>query len=148
MKAKIYLLLLTLISISSVSCMKNRDNIYTGPDVVEFVPLTASVKKGTTASPGTAVATIQLVGHQKNVDTEIMYEVATTSTGTLGTHFSLSGTPGKIVIPANSSAATITITAIPANIPTGTRTAVLNLIGNSTIAASANYKTYTLTVTQ
>ncbi|MBB4109616.1 hypothetical protein [Pedobacter zeae] len=148
MKTKIYLLLLTLISISSISCMKNRDNIYTGPDVVEFVPLTASVKKGTTAAPGTAVATVQLVGHQKSVDTEITYEVAATSTGTLGTHFSLSGTTGKVIIPANSSAATITVTAIPANIATGTRTVVLNLVGNSSIAPSANYKTYTLTITQ
>lgn len=148
MKAKLYLLLLTIISISSVSCMKNRDNIYTGPDVVEFVPLTASVKKGTTATPGTAVATVQLVGHQKTVDTEIAYQIATTSTGTIGTDFSLSGTTGKVIIPANSSSATITITAIPANIATGTRTVVLNLLGNSTIAASANYKTYTLTITQ
>jgi hypothetical protein len=148
MKAKIYLLLLTIISISSVSCMKNRDNIYTGPDVVEFVPLTASVKKGTTAAPGSAVATVQLVGHQKTVDTEIMYQVATISTGAIGTDFSLSGTTGKVIIPANSSSATITVTAIPANIATGTRTVVLTLIGNGAIAASANYKTYTLTITQ
>ncbi|MDQ0636849.1 hypothetical protein QF042_000414 [Pedobacter sp. W3I1] len=148
MKSKIYLLLLSLISISSVSCMKNRDNLYSGPDVVEFVPLTATVKKGTPAAPGTAVATIQLVGHQQSVDTEIIYEVATTSTGTTGTHFSLSGTTGKVIIPANSSSANITITAIPANIATGTRTVVLNLLGNGNIAASANYKTYTLTITQ
>lgn len=148
MKTKIYLLLITLISTSSVSCMKNRDNIYEGADVVEFVPLTATVKKGTVALPGTSVATIQLVGRQKTVDTEIMYEIATTSTGVSGTHFTLSGTTGKAIIPANSSAVTITVTAIPANIATGTRTVVLNLIGNSSIGASANYKTYTLTITQ
>lgn len=146
MKTKIYIFLIALISVSFTSCMKNRDNIYEGPDVVEFVPLTASVKKGTVATPGTATAVVQLVGHQQAAATEINYTIS--GTGVQGTDYTLSGTSGKVTIPANSSSANIVITAIPANIATGTRTVVLTLTGNSQIGVSQNYKTYTLTITQ
>lgn len=146
MKNKLYIFLIALISMSSMSCMKDNDNIYDGPDVVEFVPITASVKKGTVATPGTATAVVQLVGHQQNAPIDINYTIA--GTGVQGTDYTLSGTAGKVTIPANSSSANIVITAIPANITTGTRTVILTLSGNSQIGASQNYKTYTLTITQ
>jgi hypothetical protein len=127
--------------------MKDRDNIYEGPDVVEFVPITASVKKGTVATPGTATATVQLVGHQKSTPTEISYTI--TGTGVSSTDYTIAGTAGKVSIPANSSSANIVITAIPANIPSGTRTVILTITGGTNdVGISANYKVYTLTITQ
>ncbi|MFD0941226.1 hypothetical protein [Pedobacter boryungensis] len=128
--------------------MKDRDNIYKGPDVVEFLGTTGTVKKGTTAVPGVANVTVQLVGHQSNSPIELNYSIAATSTAVSGTDYNITGTMGKVTIPANSSSANIVVTVIPAGIPTGTKTLVLNLQGNSTIPASANYKTYTLSITQ
>jgi hypothetical protein len=131
------------------SCMKDRENIYDGPSVVEFVPLTASIKKGTTATPGTATAVVQLVGPQVSTPTELSYSIATTSTGVNGTDYTIAGTAGKVTIPANSSSANIVITALPATFPaTGSKTVVLNLLGNDSFKPSENYKTYTLTITQ
>jgi hypothetical protein len=145
-KSTIFILFALVLS----SCMKDRENIYDGPTVVEIVPTTASIKKGTVVAPGTAVATVQLVGPQVSTATEINYQVATTSTGVSGTDYTISGTPGKVTIPANSSSGAITITALPATFPnpTGTRTVVITLLGNDTVKPSANYKTYTLTITQ
>ncbi|KQC01032.1 hypothetical protein [Pedobacter sp. Hv1] len=128
--------------------MKDRKNIYEGPDVVEFLGITGTVKKGTVATPGVANVTVQLVGHQSTSPTEISYAIATTGTGVNGTDYTIAGTANKITIPANSSSANIVVTAIPANIPTGTKTVVLTLLGNSTIGVSANYKTFTLSITQ
>lgn len=147
MKHRIFLLFVIAIFISS--CMKDRDNLYKSATVVEFVPITASIKKGTIATPGTAIATVQLVGPQVSSATELDYEIATTSTGTQGTDYSIAGTSGKVTIPANSSSAAIFITALPSTFPTtGSKTVVLTLKGNSTVGPSANYKTYTLTITQ
>jgi len=146
----IIFIIFTLTTVLS-SCMKDRENLYDGPTVVEIVPTTASIKKGTLAAPGSAVATVQLVGPQVSTATEINYQVATTSTGVSGTDYTISGTLGKVTIPANSSSGTITITALPATFPTSTgttRTVVITLLGNDTVKPSANYKTYTLTITQ
>lgn len=77
MKSKLLILSIFLLSISSMSCMKDRKNIYEGPDVVEFLGITGTVKKGTVATPGVANVTVQLVGHQSTSPTEISYAIAT-----------------------------------------------------------------------
>jgi len=150
-KIRYIYIIAVLFSIANVftGCMKDRANLYTGPTVVEFSPITGSVKKGTTAAPGSASVLIQLVGPQVSTATDIDYQVSTASTGVIGTDYTISGTVGKATIPANSSSATITITALPATFPTtGSRTVVLTLLGNATVPASTNYKTFTLTITQ
>ena len=148
MKTKLIILFIAVLSVSSISCMKNRDNIYTGADVIEFVPITASVKKGTAVTPGSTKATVQLVGKQKTVDTEVNYTL--TGTAVIGTDYTVAGTTsGKVLIPANTSAADIVITVVPAGIPTGTKTVILTLTGaGNGVGLSANYTVYTLTITQ
>lgn len=131
------------------SCMKDRANIYTGPTVVEFSPITgtATAKKGTGAVT-TATVAVQLVGPQVSTATDINYIVETTSTGVSGTDYSIGGTAGKVTIPANSSSANIVITPLTGFTVAGTKKVIITLTGNSTIAPSANYKTYTCTITQ
>ncbi|MBW4891688.1 hypothetical protein KXQ82_18330 [Mucilaginibacter sp. HMF5004] len=146
-KIKYIYIVAVLFSIANVftGCMKDRANLYTGPTVVEFSPITGSVKKSVTT--GSAVL-VQLVGPQVSTPTEVNYEIATTSTGVMGTDYSISGTVGKATIPANSSSATITITPLATFPATGSKTVVLTLLGNSSVPANPNYKTFTLTITQ
>ena len=147
MKSKLLILSIFILSISNMSCMKDRDNLYKGPDVVEFLGTTGTVKKGTTATPGVANITVQLVGHQSSSPIELNYTIGA-GTAVSGTDYTIAGTLGKVTIPANSSSANIVVTVVPAGIPTGTKTLILNLVGNNTIPASQNYKTYTLSITQ
>lgn len=121
--------------------------IYDGPTVVEFAPATASVKKGMEAAPGTFTAKVQLVGPQQPSDIILDYVVDPSGTATADQYL-IEGTAGKVVIPAKSSHGFIKIAAVPSKIPQGSKTVVLILKGNPAIAPSANYKKFTLTITQ
>ena len=137
---------LFLLSLIFVSCEEDRI-IYDGPTVVEFAPATASIKKGTTATPGTYSAKIQLVGPQRDTDLVLDYAVDPASTAATD-QYTIEGTSGKVTIPAKSSFGYVKVNAVPDNIPSGTRTIVLLLQGNAEVRASENYKKFTLTITQ
>ncbi|MGB4775851.1 MAG: hypothetical protein WBP45_11805 [Daejeonella sp.] len=126
--------------------MKEKDNIYSGPALVEFIPAIKTRSVGTVASPGYDSVKVQLVGSQLSSPTELEYEVDPTSTAVSGQHYTIAN-PGKFAIPANSSFGYIRVDLVVGSVTgTATKLLVLNLKGNSTINASANYKTYKLTI--
>ena len=113
--------------------------------------VTLNTVAGRTASVNTRVTDtiyVQLVGPQVASATEVNFTVAPTSTAVAGTHYNFKPAGiTKVTIPANSSVGYLLVDMIPGSV-TGTTTfpLVLNLVGNSTVAASQNYKTFTLTL--
>jgi hypothetical protein len=148
-RSKIILLFGVIASTVFASCEAELQT-YDGPTVVEFAPATASIKKGTTAAPGTYTAKVNLVGPQQGSDIVIDYEVdATATTAAAANSYAIEGTAGKITIPANTSFGYVKLNVVPANFPTtGSKTVKLVLKGNAAVPASENYKTFTLTITQ
>jgi hypothetical protein len=146
MKKTIFLCLAALLFIVT-GCKKELD-VYTGPTIVEFNPAIKSVAVGTVAIPGFDDVKIQLVGPQRSTDTELTYTIdATNSTAVAGTHYNIANV-GKVILPANSSFGYIRINLVPGSITTESKKLVLTLVGNADVKASANYKTYTLTITK
>lgn len=131
------------------SCKKEYQ-IYDGPTVVEFSPAIGSKSQGTTAAPGSDNVKVQLVGAQRAADLELNYVVDPSSTAVEGVHYSIPN-KGKVIVPANSNIGYIKVNLIPGSIPSNTtanqKKLVLSLTGNAEVKASANYKTYTLTIT-
>ena len=163
---KIILFGLSIITFGLVlgGCMPEDDLTYKGSSVVEFknhlfsrvaarqpAGVTLNTVAGRTASVNTRVTDtiyVQLVGPQVASATEVNFTVAPTSTAVAGTHYNFKPAGiTKVTIPANSSVGYLLVDMIPGSV-TGTTTfpLVLNLVGNSTVAASQNYKTFTLTL--
>jgi len=126
-----------------LSCKKYRVE-YDQPSQVEFKPITATLPKGTVAAPGSVTILVQLVGPQRDADLSVEYAVDPASTAVAGTHYTASGTAGKITIPANSSSAQIVLTAIPANLATAKK--LILTLKDGALPVSANYKTSTITL--
>lgn len=127
------------------ACRKERNLAYEGPSVLEFSnPLTGVNTKTTGQSIGGASGIggdenipirglqdsviVQLIGAQVATPTTVTYTV-TPGTAVEGVDFSIAGTKGTLVIPANSSSAAIK----------------LNLLNNSTTTTAVNTVTFTIT---
>lgn len=140
-----YLLICTLAALGLSSCMEDRDNLYTGPTLVEFATLssTKSVTVSATNVQNDSLL-VQLVGPQQTAALALNYTLDATSTAVEGTHYTLP-TKGTFTIPANSSFGYIRYSVKPGSITTGTFKAIFTLTGNDAIKPSENYKIYTLT---
>lgn len=136
--------MLIALTIGLAGCFPDNSRIYDGPLQVEFNP-TSDTQRMTDGNVYNA--TIQLVGPHQDSDITLNFEVDTeNSTAVLGEHFELSGL--TTVLPANSSFATITITAIEENIDEERPVVVINLLGDSSgdIVVAENYKSFELTL--
>lgn len=137
------------IVLTFAACKKEYQT-YKGPTLVEFIPAIKSRSQGTIVSPGYDSVKVQLVGAQRKEDLNLTYTIDDTSTAVAGTHYTIPNS-GNFILPANSSFGYIRVNLIPGSI-IGTGAAnqkklILKLVGNSEVAASENYKTYTLTIT-
>ncbi len=130
--------------IGLAGCFPDNSRIYDGPLQVEFNP-TSDTQRMTDGN--VYDATIQLVGPHQDSDIVLNFEIDTeNSTAVLGEHFELSGL--TTVLPANSSFATITITAIEDNIDDERPVLVITLLGNDSgeVIPAENYKSFQLTL--
>lgn len=109
--------------------------------------VTPSSQPNLTRSTGTVSLRVNLVGAQRSTDTNFDYIVAgAESTAVAGKHYV---TPsGKGVIPANSSFGTVNITLLDPGATSGTVDLVLQLVDNSSVAASVNYSKVGLRIAQ
>ncbi|RYF21653.1 MAG: hypothetical protein EOO42_10175 [Flavobacteriales bacterium] len=166
-KIFLYIFSTVLLGTSMVGCMPEDELTYTGPAVVEFknhlqgYNTTKLAAMGVSSTGQTLVSRrvnistrvtdtiyVQLVGPQSASATEVGFNVEANSTAVAGTHYNFRPVgSNKITIPANSSQGFILVDMIPGSIA-GTATFPLRvtLTGNSTVAPSANYKTFTLTL--
>ncbi|MEN9684717.1 MAG: hypothetical protein RLZZ28_503 [Bacteroidota bacterium] len=100
-----------------------------------------------TRTTGTVQLRVNLVGNQRNADTEFTYAVsASESTAIAGTHYTAPS--GKGIIPANSSFGFVTITILNPGAGTGSVDLVLQLTDNTAFQASVNYAKLGLRIAQ
>ncbi|WP_113638588.1 hypothetical protein [Nubsella zeaxanthinifaciens] len=166
-KVILYIFSAVLLGSIMVGCMPKDELTYTGPTVVEFknhlqgfnttklaamgvssTGQTMVSRRVNVNTRGTDTIYVQLVGPQSASATEIGFAVETSSTAVAGTHYNFRPVgANKLTIPANSSTGYILVDMIPGSIA-GTATFPLRvtLTGNGTVAPSANYKTFTLTL--
>jgi len=154
-----------LVAITTLSCRKERDLTYQGPDVVEFSnPLTGvNTKLAGQSIGGISVVgdnanipirgdrdsiIIQLVGPQRSQAIDIDYTVVP-GTAVEGTDYEIIGTRGKVTIPANSSAAAIRVRLLnTSTTPANVRTVSFRISNTSVgdVGVSENYRTYALSI--
>ncbi len=149
--------------LSLASCYENPSLIYEGATVVEFKNPRAGFATQPTnnVSNGIRARTIrqgitrdsvlvQLVGPQRATPTTVGYTIGATSTAVEGVNYSIVGTKGSVVIPANSSSAYVVVrllAGIPTTAPaTQTVTLAMTLTGAEGTLPSENYKTFTFTI--
>ena len=164
-KIFLYIFSTVLLGSAMVGCMPEDELTYTGPTVVEVKNhlqgrVAASLPAGVSSTGQTLVARrvnvntrvtdsikVQLVGPQSSSPTEVTYIVEANSTAVAGTHYNFRPVgANKITIPANSSVGYILVDMIPGSIA-GTATFPLRVtLTGGTVAPSANYKTFTLTL--
>ncbi len=146
MKIKNVLTLIVLgcLMIGLAGCFPDNSRIYSGPNQVEFNPTSDTQRM----SDGNVYnANVQLIGPHQDSDITLTFEIDTeNSTAVEGEHFEVNGR--STVLPANSSFAEITVTAIEENIDDDRPVVVITLLGDDTgnIRAAENYKTLTLTL--
>jgi hypothetical protein len=146
MKKNLALIYFVAALFSITACKKTYDT-YTGPSVVEVNPIVKTLAVGTVAAPGSDDVKLQLVGPQRSTTTELTYTIDASSTAVAGTHYNIPNS-GKVTFPANSSFAYIHINLVGGSIAAATtKKLVIVLTGGADLPASANYKTYTLTLT-
>ena len=158
----IYIILL---AITTLSCRKERDLTYQGPDVVEFSnPITGvNSKLAGQSIGGTSVVgdnanipirgdrdsiIIQLVGPQRAQAIDIDYTVVP-GTAVEGTDYEILGTRGKVTIPANASATAIQVRLLnTSTTSTNVRTVSFRISNTSVgdVGVSENYRTYALSI--
>ena len=147
MKKNLILICFIAALFSVTACKKTYDT-YTGPSVVEINPIVKTLSVGTVATPGFDDIKIQLVGPQRAAATELTYTIDAASTAVSGTHYTIANV-GKVTLPANSSFAYIHVNLVGGSLATtDTKKLIVNLVGSADLPASANYKTYTLTITK
>lgn len=140
----IKILLIGVVIIGITGCFPDNSRVFDGPLQVEFNPTSDELRL---SNGNNYDATIQLIGPHQDSDITLNFEVDTeNSTAVLGEHFELSGF--TTVLPANSSFATITITAIEANIDDERPEVVITLLGDQggEVIAAENYKSFELTL--
>ncbi|HEX4958806.1 MAG TPA: DUF4843 domain-containing protein [Lacibacter sp.] len=154
------------------SCIKNEPKIFTG-SVIEFdatvlnapavgktFPILTRVpgygRPVFTSSPADPLITrssgnikfrVNLVGAQRSTDQTLSYRVVPAeSTATSGVHFTTSGT---FTIPANSSFGEITVNVVNPGTSSSTPVIlVLELVGNSDLQPSQNFKFLGMSISQ
>ena len=140
----IKLLLISAFALTLAGCFPDNSRIYDGPMQVEFNPTSDTQRM----SDGNVYdAKVQLIGPHQDTDVTINFEIDTeNSTAVEGVHFEVGGR--STVLPANSSFAQITVTAIEENIDDERPEVVITLLGNDTgdVIAAENYRTFTLTL--
>ena len=140
----IKLFLISAFALTLAGCFPDNSRIYDGPMQVEFNPTSDTQRM----SNGIVYdATVQLIGPHQDTDVTINFEIDTeNSTAVEGVHFEVGGR--STVLPANSSFAQITVTAIEENIDDERPEVVITLLGNDTgdVIAAENYRTFTLTL--
>lgn len=167
-----YTFIVSIVSIYLSGCLPEKAEdalIYKGPTVVEIKNQTLGVLATVLTAKGVYTSTsqtdssrtvllnsrgidsilVQLVGSQSSSPTVINYSVRSTSTAVEGTNYNfIPSTARTVTIPANSSSAYIQVAMIPNSLTTSgtTRTVIIDLLGNSTILPSANYKKFILTI--
>jgi len=108
---------------------------------------TTTAQPAITRSSGSFTIRVNLVGPQRNVDTEFAYRVvAAESTAVAGTHYSAFSGTGTI--PANSSFGTITVNVLNPGPSSGSVLLVLELIDNVNFKAAVNYAKIGLSISQ
>ncbi len=177
MKKYSFLVYIGLVSLFLTSCIKEEDKTFTGDSVVEFdATVFNSVAVGytypilvraagygrgvsTTLDPtitrtsGTVKLRVNLVGAQRSTDELLTYRVMTEAVPTAPNILAISGTHyttgNTLTIPANSSFGEITINiqnpGVSSTIPTEVH---LELVGNTNVKASANYKKVAIRIAQ
>jgi hypothetical protein len=60
----------------------------------------------------------------------------------LGTHYTLSGTPGQITIPAGRSSVSVALTALRTKLNQGSQTATMVIAAGTGYKLSTNHKSY------
>jgi hypothetical protein len=118
------------------ACEKEKaPTTYTGPDLVEFNPISKTVT--TTTAPKRDSILVQLVGPLRASATKVNFEIDPTSTAVAADYQLLTPT---VEIPANSSSTWVKFLL---NKVTTTKTLKVNLTGGDNVQASANYKSFT-----
>ncbi|RZK43233.1 MAG: hypothetical protein EOO90_04520 [Pedobacter sp.] len=140
---KITYITLLFATILFASCEKYKVEYDQAPQV-EFKPITVTLAKGTTTTPGRTTVLVQLIGPHQSSDISVPYTIDAASTAVAGTHFTAS-TTGTVTIPAGSSTGSIVITAMPENVPSARRL-ILVLSDGGTLPVSPNYRRSTITI--
>jgi hypothetical protein len=152
------------------SCVKNEDVLYTDTVVemdaatwnansvgVTYPVLTRRPAAGrastATLDPvlsrtsGTIQLRVNLVGAHRSTDTEVTYEVVTSSTTAVaGTHYA--ALPGKLVIPSNSSFGVIDISILNPGPSATPVDLVIKLTSGTNAKLNTNYTTVGLRISQ
>jgi hypothetical protein len=132
--------------IASVSaCFPDNNKEFDGPTVLEFAPISRTVKANAVA--GSADALIQLVGPQLGSNLTLAFNIDAASTAVRGTHYNLPAS-GTVDLAANTSSVKIPVTLIPGSVTaaTGVRL-ILNLDqAAGGIQPNPNFRKYTLTI--
>lgn len=119
MKHRIILPIMAFLAISLSSCFKNMETIYAGPTLVEFnEAVTRSPAVGRTYSitsvpnsvtaGNTTVASVNLVGQQRASALTVKVLVDPAGTTAAASSYTLSN-GGNVIIPANSSVGSLTM---------------------------------------
>lgn len=140
-----YLFIFVIIT-SITACFPDNDKAFDGPTVLEFKPISRTVKS--TAAAGSADALIQLVGPQLGAPLNLTFNVDPTSTAVSGRHYNLPAS-GTVTLAANSSSVMLPISLVPGSV---TSASGVRLIINLDQAAGGiqpnpNFRKYTLTIT-
>jgi hypothetical protein len=130
------------LSLSACDLLEQRDRTYQGPPLLEFNPLTETVDEGA----GTISTNIQLIAPQRDSALPVSFTVADSSTAVEGTHYTLNTTSASI--PANASAAEISIDVLDNNVDDGDTNyeLFLNLQESDGVEPAENLRTFTLTI--
>lgn len=108
---------------------------------------TTTAQPAITRATGSFTVRVNLIGAQRNADTEFTYRVvAAESTAVAGTHYSAFS--GTATIPANSSFGTITVNVLNPGPTSGSVVLVLELTDNTNFKAAKNYAKIGLSISQ
>lgn len=149
-------------SLNAVASGKTYPFLVRVPGYGRPVITTANAATGVVADPlltrtsGTVKFRVNLITAQQNTDQVITYRVVATekdatgadvpaTTAVSGVHYTTSGT---FTIPANSSYGEITVQILNPGATSGTKDLVLELVGNGTVKATANYSKLGLRISQ
>ena len=96
------------------------DNTVAKPPTVRLSVSPAGINEG-------GVATFTASATTVNPSQPITVRYAMSGTGVLGQHYSISGTPGEITIPAGALSGTVTLNALTTGLTSGSETATMTL---------------------
>lgn len=152
MKQKIAYCLLALIPVLTTACFKNYETVFDNQTIIEFneaVARTPAVGRlysitnlpNSVTAGATTIARLNLVGQQRGTDLRIRVLPDPVGTTAAATSYTLSD-DGNVVIPANSSSGSLTMTVSRASSTTAPITNVLLVIDSTStdFKASQNYK--------